>query len=127
VRLRCKKWLGLGMETTPARSVRHVDRYLSAVIKARNLELSASAATAATRKDLLSATPQDDLLSRFLHKGTYSDDPLQHVALNFILAGRDTSSVALSWFFWLVSTHPAVERNNICNEIANIKPYSNNK
>ncbi|NP_001310449.1 uncharacterized protein LOC114711035 [Zea mays] len=39
---RCKKWLGLGMETTPARSVRHVDRYLSAVIKARNLELSAS-------------------------------------------------------------------------------------
>ena len=107
---RCKKWLGLGMETTLARSVRHVDRYLSAVIKARNLELSASAAAAATRKDLLSATPHDDLLSRFMRKGTYSDESLQHVALNFILAGRDTSSVALSWFFWLVSTHPDVER-----------------
>ena len=62
-----------------------------------------------------------------MRKGTYSDESLQHVALNFILAGRDTSSVALSWFFWLVSTHPAVERKNICNEIANIKPYSNNK
>jgi cytochrome P450 len=83
-------------------------------------------AAAATRKDLLSATPHDDLLSRFMRKGTYSDEALQHVALNFILAGRDSSSVALSWFFWLVSTHPAVERKNICNEIANIKPYSNN-
>ncbi|KAG0540605.1 hypothetical protein BDA96_03G423400 [Sorghum bicolor] len=29
---RCKKWLGLGMETTLACSVQHVDRYLSAVI-----------------------------------------------------------------------------------------------
>lgn len=45
-----------------------------------------------------------------MRKGTYSDEALQHVALNFILAGRDSSSVALSWFFWLVSTHPAVER-----------------
>ena len=45
-----------------------------------------------------------------MRKGSYSVESLQHVALNFILAGRDTSSVALSWFFWLVSTHPAVER-----------------
>ncbi|VAH50538.1 unnamed protein product [Triticum turgidum subsp. durum] len=101
---RCKKWLGLGMETTLARSVAHVDRYLSAVIKTRKLELAGKIdGSGAT-------TPHDDLLSRFMRKGTYSDDSLQHVALNFILAGRDTSSVALSWFFWLVSTHPDVER-----------------
>jgi fatty acid omega-hydroxylase len=101
---RCKKWLGLGMETTLARSVQHVDRHLAAVIKARKLELADSTKTASE------ATPHDDLLSRFMRKGTYSDESLQHVALNFILAGRDTSSVALSWFFWLVSTHPDVER-----------------
>ncbi|EEE61483.1 hypothetical protein OsJ_15764 [Oryza sativa Japonica Group] len=103
---RFKKWMGLGMETTLARSVQHVDRYLSAVIKARKLELAAGNG----KGDASSATPHDDLLSRFMRKGTYSDESLQHVALNFILAGRDTSSVALSWFFWLVSTHPAVER-----------------
>ena len=33
--------------------------------------------------------PHDDL-SCFMRKGTYSDESLQHVALNFILAGRDT-------------------------------------
>ncbi|KAM0848479.1 hypothetical protein ACQ4PT_054351 [Festuca glaucescens] len=101
---RCKQWLGLGMETTLTRSMAHVDRYLAAVIKTRKLEL-------ADHNDTTSATPHDDLLSRFMRKGTYSDDSLQHVALNFILAGRDTSSVALSWFFWLVSTHPAAEHS----------------
>ncbi|RCV34923.1 hypothetical protein SEVIR_7G208900v4 [Setaria viridis] len=105
---RCKKWLGLGMETTLARSVHHVDRYLSAVIKARKLELTGGKKGGDAPAP--AATPHDDLLSRFMRKGTYSDESLQHVALNFILAGRDTSSVALSWFFWLVSTHPAVER-----------------
>ena len=101
---RCKKWLGLGMETTLTRSMAHVDGYLAAVIKARKLELADKS------NNGTSATPHDDLLSRFMRKGTYSDDSLQHVALNLILAGRATSSVALSWFFWLVSTHPAVER-----------------
>ncbi|KAF0891255.1 hypothetical protein E2562_009433 [Oryza meyeriana var. granulata] len=113
---RFKKWLGLGMEITLARSVQHVDRYLSAVIKARKPELAGSGNG---KGDEASATPHDDLLSRFMRKGTYSDESLQHVALNFILAGRDTSSVALSWFFWLVSTHPAVERK-IVHEICTI-------
>ncbi|RRT33427.1 hypothetical protein B296_00055535, partial [Ensete ventricosum] len=52
----------------------------------------------------------DDLLPRFMKKGTYTDSFLEHVVLNFILADRDTCSVALSWFFWLVSTHSAAER-----------------
>ncbi|VAI59151.1 unnamed protein product [Triticum turgidum subsp. durum] len=101
---RCKKWLSLGMETTLTSSMAHVDQYLAAVIKKRKLELAAGNGKCDT------AATHDDLLSRFMRKGSYSDESLQHVALNFILAGRDTSSVALSWFFWLVSTHPAVER-----------------
>jgi fatty acid omega-hydroxylase len=112
---RCKKWLGLGMETTLTSSMAHVDQYLAAVIKARKLELAAASNAAAA------AATHDDLLSRFMRKGSYSDQSLQHVALNFILAGRDTSSVALSWFFWLVSTHPAVERKivaELCSVLA---------
>ncbi|XP_008804444.2 cytochrome P450 86A8-like [Phoenix dactylifera] len=95
---RLKKWLRAGSEVALSDSVVHVERYLSAVIKNRKLELEADGGH------------HDDLLSRFMKKGTYSDSFLQNVVLNFILAGRDTSSVALSWFFWLVSTHPTVER-----------------
>lgn len=41
------------------------------------------------------------------------------MALNFILAGRDTSSVALSWFFWLVIQNPRVEEK-ILTELCSV-------
>ncbi|XP_062156228.1 cytochrome P450 86A8 [Alnus glutinosa] len=96
-----KKCLGLGMEVSLSRSLVHIEEYLSTVIDARKLELLSQ------HKD---GNPHDDLLSRFMRKKeSYSDAFLRSVALNFILAGRDTSSVALSWFFWLVIQNPRVE------------------
>ncbi|KAL6986270.1 hypothetical protein U1Q18_019638 [Sarracenia purpurea var. burkii] len=96
-----KKWLRLGMEVNLSRSLKHVDEYMTNVINTRKLELLSQ------RQGL---APHDDLLSRFMKKKeAYTDRFLQHVALNFILAGRDTSSVALSWFFWLVIQNPRVE------------------
>ncbi|TVU29408.1 hypothetical protein EJB05_20972, partial [Eragrostis curvula] len=57
-----------------------------------------------------------DLLSRLLsssrprrRRRRYSDEFLRDFCISFILAGRDTSSVALAWFFWLLASHPAVE------------------
>ncbi|KQK10207.1 cytochrome P450 94B3 [Brachypodium distachyon] len=53
---------------------------------------------------------RDDFLSRFAAAGEqYSDESLRDVVTNFILAGRDTTSSALTWFFWLLSTRPDVE------------------
>uniref|UniRef100_A0A7N0RFE7 Cytochrome P450 n=1 Tax=Kalanchoe fedtschenkoi TaxID=63787 RepID=A0A7N0RFE7_KALFE len=34
---------------------------------------------------------------------------LQDSVVNMLTAGRDTTSVAFAWFFWLVSTHPSIE------------------
>ncbi|XP_074264805.1 cytochrome P450 86A22-like [Silene latifolia] len=97
-----RKWLGLGMEASLTQSMSHVDKFLSDIIKARKQEF-------ASQQQNLNLV-HDDLLSRFMKKKeSYSDKFLQQVALNFILAGRDTSSVALSWFFWLVSFNPRVE------------------
>ncbi|XP_008244638.1 PREDICTED: cytochrome P450 86A8 [Prunus mume] len=106
-----KKWLGLGMEVTLSRSLVHIEEYLSDVIASRKLELLNQ------QKD---GNPHDDLLSRFMKKKeNYSDTFLQHVALNFILAGRDTSSAALSWFFWLVTLNPIIEEK-ILHEICTV-------
>uniref|UniRef100_A0A803LQF8 Uncharacterized protein n=1 Tax=Chenopodium quinoa TaxID=63459 RepID=A0A803LQF8_CHEQI len=97
---RFRKWFGLGMEVVLRQSVSHVDKYLTNIINTRKQELT----------DPQFNGTHDDLLSRFMKKKeSYSDKFLQQVALNFILAGRDTSSVALSWFFWLVSINPRVE------------------
>ncbi|PHU22696.1 Cytochrome 94A2 [Capsicum chinense] len=57
-----------------------------------------------------------DLLSRFLSVGYKDEDFVTDIVISFILAGRDTTSAALTWFFWLLSEHPEVE-NNILNEI----------
>ncbi|GLT62482.1 hypothetical protein SLA2020_351190 [Shorea laevis] len=106
-----KKWLGLGMEVSLSRSLVHIEEYLSTVIDARKLELLSQ------HKD---GNPHDDLLSRFMRKKeSYSDASLRNVALNFILAGRDTSSVALSWFFWLMIQNPRVEEK-ILREICTV-------
>lgn len=98
-----RRWLRLGMEVSLSESIGHVDKYLTNVINTRKLELI-------TQQNNGGGVPHDDLLSRFMKKKeSYTDQFLQHVALNFILAGRDTSSVALSWFFWLVTKNPRVE------------------
>ncbi|KAF7844538.1 cytochrome P450 86A8-like [Senna tora] len=108
-----KKWLRLGMEVSLSRSLGHVEEYLSSVIEKRKLELLSQQ----QQKD---GNPHDDLLSRFMKKKeSYSDKFLRHVALNFILAGRDTSSVAMSWFFWLVIQNPRVEEK-ILREICTV-------
>ncbi|CAI9759391.1 unnamed protein product [Fraxinus pennsylvanica] len=111
-----KKCLRLGMEVNLSHSIKHVDDYMTNVINTRKLELVSQQNGGAQH---------DDLLSRFMKKKeSYTDKFLQHVALNFILAGRDTSSVALSWFFWLVSLNPRVEEKiliEICTVLKEIR------
>ncbi|KNA21513.1 hypothetical protein SOVF_042410 isoform A [Spinacia oleracea] len=66
-----------------------------------------------------------DLLSRLIkmqdqqQTTKFSDKFLKDFCISFILAGRDTSSVALVWFFWLLHENPSVE-NKILREISEV-------
>lgn len=57
-----------------------------------------------------------DLLSSYINgdesgkNQECNDRFLRDTILNFMIAGRDTTSSALTWFMWLVSTHPEVEK-----------------
>ncbi|EAY76187.1 hypothetical protein OsI_04120 [Oryza sativa Indica Group] len=66
---------------------------------------------------------KDDFLSRFAATGEHSDESLRDVVTNFVLAGRDTTSSALTWFFWLVSGQPDVE-DRIAREIRAVRASS---
>lgn len=64
----------------------------------------------------------DDLLSRFLissneQRNMHDDEFIIDIVISFILAGRDTTSAALTWFIWLISKNPKVEKE-ILEEIA---------
>ncbi|MBA0622718.1 hypothetical protein Godav_008234 [Gossypium davidsonii] len=103
---RLEKFLGIGAEKRLKSSLQIVEDYMNGAIEARK------------------QTPSDDLLSRFMKKrdvkgNLFTSDVLQRIALNFVLAGRDTSSVALSWFFWLIMNHPEIEQK-IINEISTV-------
>ncbi|KAF2289872.1 hypothetical protein GH714_038965 [Hevea brasiliensis] len=62
----------------------------------------------------------EDLLSRFIGNEDNSAEFLRDIIISFILAGRDTTSSALSWFFWQLSLNPHVERN-ILNELGALR------
>ncbi|OIW04357.1 hypothetical protein TanjilG_32549 [Lupinus angustifolius] len=103
---RFQKLLCIGAEKRLKQSLQVVDTYMNDAI--------------ADRKK----NPSDDLLSRFMKKSdtcgnAFTSKLLQRIVLNFVLAGRDTSSVALTWFFWLLINHPHVE-DKIVAEIATV-------
>ncbi|OEL23371.1 Cytochrome P450 94A2 [Dichanthelium oligosanthes] len=66
---------------------------------------------------------RDDFLAHFAASGELSDESLRDVVTNFLLAGRDTTSSALTWFFWLVSGRPDVE-SKIVDEIRTVRSAS---
>jgi len=49
-----------------------------------------------------------DFLSRLAQDESHSDEFLRDIFINFVLAGRDTTPSALTWFFWNLSTRPDV-------------------
>ncbi|XVF49643.1 hypothetical protein PTKIN_Ptkin04bG0029500 [Pterospermum kingtungense] len=51
----------------------------------------------------------EDLLSRLLSAG-HDEEVVRDMVISFIMAGRDTTSSALTWLFWLISKHPNAEK-----------------
>ncbi|KAK1610002.1 hypothetical protein QYE76_033675 [Lolium multiflorum] len=62
---------------------------------------------------------RNDLLSRMIECG-YADEEIRDMVISFIMAGRDTTSSALTWFFWLLMRHRDVERD-VLEEITSMR------
>ncbi|KAH7843260.1 hypothetical protein Vadar_014468 [Vaccinium darrowii] len=101
-----KKFFNMGSEHKLMKSIATVHEFADKIIKSRMEEKSEN-------KD-------EDLLSRFIGTDEMSPELLRDVVISFILAGRDTTSAALSWFFWLLASKPDVERK-ILNELETIR------
>ena len=50
---------------------------------------------------------RSDLLSRFMIRG-YDDAALRDIVVNFVLAGRDTTAILLTWSLFEIAQHPEV-------------------
>lgn len=103
-----KRMFKLGSEKRLFRAVEIVHHFAMDVIRQRRGEMAES------------APYKQDLLSRFMalanleadvpERDTYrSEEFLRDSIISFVLAGRDTTSAALTWFFLLLTSHPHVE------------------
>ncbi|GKD09424.1 cytochrome P450 86B1-like protein [Tanacetum coccineum] len=107
--------LNIGSEKKLKHSIKGVDNFADEVIRTRKKEISLQSDDKKQRSDLLTI-----FMGHKDEQGKpFSDKFLRDICVNFILAGRDTSSVALSWFFWLLDRNPTVEEK-ILREICQI-------
>ncbi|CAJ1902209.1 unnamed protein product [Sphenostylis stenocarpa] len=94
-----KRALNIGSEKRLRMAVREVHDFAKNIVREKKRELK--------EKESLESV---DMLSRFLSSGHSDEDFVTDIVISFILAGKDTTSAALTWFFWLLSKNPLVEK-----------------
>ncbi|CAA7398391.1 unnamed protein product [Spirodela intermedia] len=99
-----KKLLNVGSEKRLRESISTLNDFARSVIRSRKEKLRSPAAAAAEE------LRHQDLLSRFIAGEDNSDEFLRDIVVNFILVGQETTSSALTWFFWVLSERSDVER-----------------
>ncbi|XP_028765511.1 cytochrome P450 94A2-like [Neltuma alba] len=97
-----KKLLDIGSEKRLRIAISEVRDLATRIVREKKQELREKASLDSV-----------DLLSRFLNSGISDEDFVTDIVISFILAGRDTTSAALTWFFWLLRKHPNVEKEII--------------
>ncbi|KAL6010034.1 hypothetical protein ACLOJK_000465 [Asimina triloba] len=98
---KAQRLLNIGAERRLKELIRIIDEYAATIIESKSKN-----------------NPDLDLLSRFVSsdQDPIPQDPkqkhkfLRDIIVSFVLAGKDSTSTALTWFFWLLSTNPRCER-----------------
>lgn len=102
-----KRMLDIGSEKRLRIAISEVREFARRIVREKKLELL---------KGNSSGLESVDLLSRFLSSGHSDEEFVIDIVISFIIAGRDTTSAALTWYFWLLSKNPHVE-NEVVREI----------
>lgn len=94
-----KRFLNIGNERKYKQAIETVNQFAMDIIKSKETQTDS--------KD------NQDLLSRFMASSLdmgFNDDErrkfLRDIIISFILAGKDSTATALTWFFWLLDGHP---------------------
>lgn len=112
-----QRWLQIGREKELSSAWKILDQFIYKCISSRREDLSQSGTpipkTEEEKFDLVTALEQQ---VEEMGGSNISNKFLRDTTVNLMVAGRDTISVALTWFFWIVATHPSVE-DKILEEI----------
>lgn len=114
-----QKWLGIGKERKLREACETLDHTINKHIAIKRDGLSNGSICAQNEEGT-------DLLTSYLSENVetelkLTDKFMRDTLLTALLGGRDTTGSALTWFIWLVSTHPKVE-SKIREEINTVIP-----
>ncbi|XP_041013888.1 cytochrome P450 86B1-like [Juglans microcarpa x Juglans regia] len=122
------RYFGIGYEKRLKEAIKIVHDFAEkTVARRRNDFIKFGSLNDDHHSDLLSRLVQESELDNYKNMH-FSDKLLRDFCISLILAGRDTSSVALTWFFWLIQKNPEVESRIVCeiNEVLGCrKSYKN--
>lgn len=96
---KAKKLFNLGAEKKLKEAIKLVHDSVSEIVKTKKRVLEND------REGKL----ESDLLSRLLLAG-HGEEVVRDMVISFIMAGRDTTSAAMTWLFWLLSKHRNSEK-----------------
>ncbi|KAL9671215.1 hypothetical protein QQ045_008781 [Rhodiola kirilowii] len=108
-----QKWMQVGVEKKSTRAAETFDNFIYHQIclkREQNKKSSEIVDHDKYRHDLISIFMEEEVAAKCSNDSTKpSDKFLRDSVMNILSAGRDTSSTALTWFFYLVITNPQVE------------------
>ncbi|KAL5746161.1 hypothetical protein ACOSP7_027307 [Xanthoceras sorbifolium] len=96
-----KRFLNIGSEAVLRKCVKDLDEFVYKIIKSKIEQVQNS------HTDLLGK--KEDVLSRFLELKETNQKYLRDIILSFVIAGKDTTSSTLSWFFYLICKYPDIQ------------------
>ncbi|KAI3842458.1 hypothetical protein MKX03_035065 [Papaver bracteatum] len=99
-----KRALKIGTEKTLKEAVEHVHQSVAEIIQSKKEKLKQLQA----KDDYSAVDSEEDLLSRLISAG-HDEEFIRDMVISFIMAGRDTTSAAMTWLFWSLSRYPNVE------------------
>lgn len=141
-----QQWLQIGQEKNMTKACKIFDQFVYENIASKRKELSSKDSKNVEMVDFLTTLMREDngegrvqILQSQAVTGCgeskrgegqgvqiHDDKFLRDAAFNLFVAGRDTITSALTWFFWLVATNPLVEAK-ILEEVKNNFGTNNEK
>ncbi|GMI79472.1 cytochrome P450, family 96, subfamily A, polypeptide 10 [Hibiscus trionum] len=123
--IKLQRWLNMGQERKYRKAWQVLDDVIAEYICQKREDLNYHGSASEIVEE------GADLLTSYItgenSTGFECDDKfLRDTILTMMLAGRDTTSSALTWFIWLVSCHPRVE-NKIIEELRSKIPAEETK
>eukprot|EP00250_Pteridium_aquilinum_P015126 c22397_g1_i1 orf=197-1762(+) len=116
---RLKRWLRVGNEAKLVKSVATIDGIVFSYIEQRKREIQQE----------VKNNVKPDLLSRFLtlsesNPEEFSDRKIRDIILNFMIAGRDTTALTLSWLLYALDKNPSVQEK-LMEELYQVEGLNN--